>query len=651
MCGIVGIYRRGDRPVDPAELARLRDTMTHRGPDAEGLWVRDAAPDVGFGHRRLSIVDLTDHGRQPMLNEDGSVVVTFNGEIYNHAQLRIELEAQGHTFASRCDTEVLVHLYEEHGPEMVHRLVGMFAFAIWDERRRRLFLARDRLGIKPLYYFDDGHQFAFASEIKALLPLLSRREIDPEALTHYLTFVAVPAPRTLFAGVSKLAPASTLLVDRHGPATPKSYWDPIANRIDYDGDPIDWMSELRFRLERSIDRRMMSDVPVGVFLSGGVDSSTNVALMSRLVDDPVNTFSIGFKDAAQFNEFEWARKVAASFNTRHHEIQIDSDDLWRFMPDLVYHQDEPIADPVCVPLYFVSKLAKESGVTVVHVGEGADELFSGYPTYVTAHQMQMGPWQRFRSLPPPMRAVLAQVGAGALKGRPGYELHREALLRGGQADGRLWWGGAVAFYEQGLRRVGSDPLWRQAAADSPREIVAQIERDATAAGARNELDRLIYQDLRLRLPELLLMRVDKLTMANAIEARVPFLDHEVVELAMGMPDDEKIRGDVGKHVLKRAVSDLLPPDLIWRPKQGFGTPVSDWFRGPLGDELSQRLESSAIHQLGYLDRGEVRKLVDLHRSGRAERSFQLWNLLNLSVWFDHWIAGEPADQTMAGHIG
>jgi asparagine synthase (glutamine-hydrolysing) len=650
MCGIVGVYRRDGRPVEARELSRLRDTMRHRGPDADGLWLREPVADVGFGHRRLSIVDLSEHGRQPMFNEDGSVVVTFNGEIYNHEQLRAELEGKGHRFASRCDTEVLVHLYEEHGEEMVHRLVGMFAFAIWDERRHRLFLARDRLGVKPLYYFDDGRQFAFASEIKALLPLLPRREIDPVALTHYLTFVAVPPPRTLFAGVSKLAPAETLVVRRDGPQAPQRYWDPIGNRARYDADPIDWMTELRFRLERSIDRRMMSDVPVGVFLSGGVDSSTNVALMSRLIDQPVNTFSIGFRDAAQFNEFEWARQVAARFGTNHHEIQIDADDLWGFMPDLVFHQDEPIADPVCVPLYFVAKLAKDSGVTVVHVGEGADEILAGYPTYVKAHEMQTGLWRQFRSMPSPVRGVLAQAGALALQGRPGFELHREALLRGGQKDGRLWWGGAVAFYEQGLRRVGSDELWSRAGTHSPREVVAQIARDADAAGARDDLDRQIYQDLRLRLPELLLMRVDKLTMASAVEARVPFLDHEVVELAMAMPPEEKIRDGVGKHVLKRAVSDLLPNDLIWRPKQGFGTPVSDWFRGPLGDNLSRQLEGSQIHQLGYLDREEIRRLVALHRSGRADRSFQLWNLLNLTAWFDHWIAGQPVDE-LAASVG
>jgi asparagine synthase (glutamine-hydrolysing) len=642
MCGIVGIFNRGGRPVDPEWLAELRDSMIHRGPDDDGLWLREPQRDVGFGHRRLAIVDLTAAGHQPMRNEDGTVVVTFNGEIYNHGLLREELERRGHVLRSRCDAEVLVHLYEEHGPDMVHRLVGMFAFAIWDERRELLLLARDRLGIKPLYFLDDGKRLAFASEIKALLPLARRRQIDPIALAHYLTFVAVPPPRTLFSGIQKLAPAETLVVTGNGPEAPRRYWDPLVDRMRVDFDEFDWEEELRFRLERSIDRRMMSDVPVGVFLSGGVDSSTNVALMSRLVQHRVNTFSIGFRDTERFNEFQWARRVAQRFNTDHHEVVIDADDLWRFMPDLVFHQDEPIADPVCVPLYYVAKLAKDNGVTVVHVGEGADELFSGYPTYVQAHSIATGHWRQFRRLPGPLRTAAAQVLQQFLAKRPAFEVHREAIRRGAQSDGRLWWGGAVAFYELGLDRIATPELRRSLDGLQPRQVVAAIAGDARKAGASNELDELIYQDLRLRLPELLLMRVDKLTMANAVEARVPFLDHEVVELAMSIPAGEKIREGVGKHVLKRAVSDLLPADLIWRPKQGFGTPVSDWFRGPLANELSRRLETSEIHELGYLERTYVRELVQQHRSGRADRSFQLWNLLNLAVWYDRWIALDPA---------
>jgi len=617
----------------------MRDTMRHRGPDDEGLW-RSVDGRVGLGHRRLAIIDLTEAGRGPMSNEDGSVHVTFNGEIYNHAVLRAELERRGHVFRSRCDTEVLVHLYEEHGPEMVHRLIGMFAFAIWDEPRKRMFVARDRLGIKPLYWTDDGGRFGCASEIKALLPLLARREVDPVALSHYLTFVAVPPPRTLFAGVQKLAPGSTMVIDEHGPQPAARYWDPLESRAQFDGDLEDWAGEVLFCLERSIDRRMMSDVPVGVFLSGGVDSSTNVALMSRLVDHPINTFSIGFHGQEAFNEFGWARRVAKQFGTNHHETMIDAEDLWRFMPDLVHHQDEPVADPVCVPLYFVAKLAKDNGVTVVHVGEGADELFAGYATYVQAEQIATTHWRTLRSLPRPLRRSLATIGTAALGVKPDREVHVEALRRAAQPDGRLWWGGAVAFYENGLQRVTTHALRQELDADRPTDVVAAIAADATRFGARDELDRLIYQDLRLRLPELLLMRVDKLTMANAIEARVPFLDHELVELAMAVPRSEKIRDGIGKHVLKRAIADLLPQDLIWRQKQGFGTPVSQWFRGELGTQLAHQLEHGAINDMGWLEQERLREILDLHRSGRAERSFQLWNILNLSAWFDHWIAGQ-----------
>ena len=643
MCGINGVFDRRGRPLDPSAVERARDTMVHRGPDDAGLWQRPAGGDVALGQRRLAIVDLSPAGRAPMANEDGSVVVTFNGEIYNHVALRGELERRGHRFRSRCDTEVLVHLYEEHGPAMVHRLVGMFAFAIWDEARERLLLARDRLGIKPLYWHDDGDRFGFASEIKALVPMLRRREVDPEALAHYLTFVAVPPPRTLFAGVSKLAPGSTMVVDRDGARPPERFWDPIANRVRIDADPVDWRTELRFRLERSIERRMMSDVPVGVFLSGGVDSSTNVALMSRLIDEPVNTFSIGFRDSPEFNEFDWARRVAEQFGTRHHEVSIDARDLWDFMPKLVHHQDEPIADPVCVPLYFVAKLAKESGVTVVHVGEGADELLAGYPTFVTAYSMLRGPWRRLRALPRPLRSSVATVGSALLDRLPRYEIHAEALRRAGERDARLWWGGAVAFYGRGFERVTTPSFRASLNGHGAAEVVEGIARDAAEAGAVDGLDALIYQDLRLRLPELLLMRVDKFTMATAVEARVPFLDHELVELAMSMPASEKVAGGVGKVVLKEAVADLLPHDLLWRPKQGFNAPVEQWFRSELADRLVAQLERSAINELGVLEPGRVADLVELHRSGRANRAFQLWNLLNLSVWFDRWIAGVETD--------
>ncbi|MCA1587128.1 MAG: asparagine synthase (glutamine-hydrolyzing) [Chloroflexi bacterium] len=639
MCGINGVWSRAGEAIDPVAVARLRDTMRHRGPDGEGLWRRPDRGDVVLGHRRLAIVDLSDAGLQPMANEDGTVHVTFNGEIYNHAELRAQLEARGHRFRSRCDAEVLVHLYEEHGAAMVERLVGMFAFAIWDEPDESMLLARDRLGIKPLYWIDDGRRFAFASEIKGLLALLPRRELDPEALEQYLSFVTVAPPRTMFRDVFKLAPATTMRVRRSGDRQTATYWDPIGDRAAIDADGIDWEAELRFRLERSVRRRMMSDVPVGVLLSGGVDSSTNVALFSELADGPVQTFSIGFHGAEEFNELDWARRVSERFGTDHHEVKIDAEDLWGFLPELVFHQDEPIADPVCVPLHFVSRLARESGVTVVHVGEGADELLAGYPTYVTARAMMGGPWQRLRRLPGPLRTLVGSVGSAVVGRSPRHEIQAEALGRVGSEASELWWGGAVAFYERGLRALTTPALRAQVGERGPATLVRAIARDAERFGARSDLDRLIYQDLRLRLPELLLMRVDKLTMANSIEARVPFLDHELVELAMAMPDAQKIAGGVGKVALKRAVGDLLPHDLIWRPKQGFGAPVAQWFRGDLGTRLLAQLDGSAIHELGFLDRRRIGVLAAQHSSGRADRSFQLWSLLNLCVWFDQWIAG------------
>ena len=647
MCGIVGLITRDGTRVDLDELAAMRDTMHHRGPDDAGLWA-SADGQVGLGHRRLAIIDLTPAGRAPMGNEDGSVQVTFNGEIYNHLDLRERLMRRGHRFRSECDTEVLVHLWEEHGPRMVDHLVGMFAFVIWDSRSRQAFAARDRLGIKPLYWTDDGRRIGFASEIKALLGLVPRHELDPVALSHYLTFVAVPPPRTLFRAISKLEAATSMLVHTDGRREEERYWDPLEHRVRFDGDAVDWEAELRFRLERSVQRRMMSDVPVGVFLSGGVDSSTNVALMSRGAPGPIKSFSIGFSDAEDFNEFAWARRVAEQYATEHHETTIDQDALWSFLPTLVHHQDEPIADPVCVPLYFVAELAKANGVTVVHVGEGADEIFAGYPTYVQADRLQGRPWDHLRALPAPIRSGLAGAARALLPAMPDRQIQVEALERAAQPDSRLWWGGAVAFYERALTQIATPELLRQIdGGPAPRDIVAGYAADAERLGAVDALDTLIYQDLRLRLPELLLMRVDKLTMAHAIEARVPFLDHQLVEFAMSVPHEERIRDGVGKHVLKRAVSDLLADDLIWRPKQGFGAPVAQWFRGRLGARLEETLEGSALDDLGLIDAEQVSRILRLHRSGRADRSFQLWNVLNLVEWTEHWIAGNATVENVS----
>ncbi|TMC48552.1 MAG: asparagine synthase (glutamine-hydrolyzing) [Chloroflexi bacterium] len=639
MCGIVGVLTRDGSAVDEATIVGLRDTMIHRGPDDAGVWRREPQGNAALAVRRLAIIDTSDRGHQPMANEDGTVRVAFNGEIYNHAILRAELERRGHRFRSHCDTEVLVHLYEEHGPSMVEQLVGMFAFAIWDEAAQHLLLARDRLGVKPLYWLDDGSRFAFASEIKALLPLLPRREVDPIGLWQYLTFVAVPPPRTLFAGIAKLGIAETMLVTRDGPQPPRRYWDPIANRTCFDGEAVAWERELQGQLLRSVERQMMSDVPVGAFLSGGVDSSTNVALMSRLSATPVNTFSIGYEGRAAYNEFSWARQIAERFHTAHRELVIGARDFWQAVPGVIHHLDEPTGGPVNVSVYLLAQLARDAGVKVIHLGEGGDEIFAGYDQYLRIEALTRGAWRRFRRLPRAVRQVVSTTAGPLMSLQPRLEIRREAMLRATRDGGRLWWGQAIGFYSREIERVSTSRLRRLVDRGQPGGLVLSTAAEADAAGARDELDRIIYQDLRLRLPEQLLMRDDKLTMASSVEGRFPLLDQPLVELAMAMPFEEKVRNGVGKHVLKRVMSDVLPEDLLWRQKQAFRTPLQHWLRSELAGPVERRLRTSAIHELGYLDREAVQRLFRLHLSAKGERSYQIWALLSLCLWFDYWIAG------------
>ena len=389
MCGICGIFEfgRATGGVTWDVVSAMRDTMVHRGPDDAGTWI-SSDRRVGLGHRRLSIVDLSAAGHNPMTNETRDVWITFNGEIYNHERLRPRLVERGHVYHSRTDTETLVHLYEEEGDDLVHRLEGMFAFAIWDESRRRLLLARDRLGVKPLYYTVADGRLLFASEIKALLEHPDvPRDVDEESLYHYLTFLTTPAPKTLFRGISKLPPGHLLTCDERGRVEVRRYWDAI---VEPPAEPLseeETIARVRELLSEAIEKRMMSDVPFGVFLSGGVDSSANVALMSRLTNMPVRTFTVGFEGAPQYNELDHARRVAKQFGADYHEVIINHEDAISFLPDMIFHQDEPIADPVCVSLYYVSKLARETGTIVVQAGEGSDEIFSGYTTYAAYLKM------------------------------------------------------------------------------------------------------------------------------------------------------------------------------------------------------------------------------------------------------------------------
>ncbi|MEK9164562.1 MAG: asparagine synthase (glutamine-hydrolyzing) [Chloroflexota bacterium] len=628
MCGICGIVTIGDGVrIDAALLDTMRDTIAHRGPDDAGSWV-SADGRVGLANRRLAIIDLSPAGHQPMSNETGSIWIAYNGETYTYAEHFAPLKARGHKFRSQSDTEVIVHLYEEYGRDCLHRLRGMFGLAIWDESKRELFLARDRLGVKPLYYTFAGGQFIFGSEIKAILkhPAV-KREIDLAALYHFLTFLTPPAPDTLFKHIHKLPPGHrAVLRADSGQLRVEEWWD-VFDAASYDPQLTerDWADRLREKLTESVKLRMVSDVPFGVFLSGGIDSTVNTALMAAQMDRPVQTFSIGYKDAPDYNEFQWARQAAAHFKTDHHEIQIGAQDFIEFLPKLIYHQDEPIADPVCVPIYFVSKLAKEHGTTVIQVGEGSDELFGGYTHWIDILRLRDGAWKMFSAMPRPMRQLGLAAAGTALDGVR-YEYVRRAA-----AGEELFWGGAEAFGEARKSRLVSESVSRVVAGISSHDVIRPFRKKFEERSPHLDyLSWMSYLDLRLRLPELLLMRVDKMTMATAIEARVPYLDHEFVGLAMSIPQRIKLGGGYRpKHLLKTAVRGLIPDAIIDRPKQGFRVPVADWMSEALGSFGRDKLKAFCA-RTDYLQWPAVEKLVD-------QRNELAWYLLNFALWHEMWI--------------
>lgn len=627
-------------------VIRMRDTMSHRGPDDAGVYVTEDRR-VGLGNRRLAIVDLSPAGHNPMPNEDGRVWITFNGEIYNHESLRPALEAKGHSYRSRTDTETIIHLYEERGLDFIQELEGDFAIALWDENTKRLVLARDRIGVKPLYYTVSGGRLIFASEIKAILehPSVSR-DVDEEALYHYLTFLTTPAPQTLFAGIQKLPAGCMLTCDAKGDVKVTRYWDAISARLDpalKDEQAV--AEELRRLLSESIEKRMMSDVPFGVFLSGGVDSTANVALMSRMMSQPVRTFTVGFRDNPAYNEIEDARLVAKEFDTDHHEVMISQQDFLDFLPELIFHQDEPIADPVCVPLYYVSRLARDTGTKVIQVGEGSDELFCGYEQYKYYLKLDRYAWRYLSRLPSSIRRAFAATGQALL--RVGSD-HLPARLRGPAPDllrrfadsEQAFWSGAM-FIDETQKKQLLKPEARHRLMNgsddglSSYSIVSQdISRFLSAKPQADLLERMIYQELKLRLPELLLMRVDKMTMATSVEARVPFLDHKLVEFAMSIPSALKYRGGETKYILKRALKGIIPDRVLQRPKQGFGVPINEWMLDRLGGFVENAIFNSALRRRELFDYDFIRVCLRDHRAGRANNSFFLWTLLNLSLWYD-----------------
>lgn len=634
MCGIAGAlaFRNSNFEVTADYLARMRDTMVHRGPDGAGLWV---SPDhrVGLAHRRLSIIDLSQAAAQPMSNADGSLRIVFNGEIYNHAAIRRELEACGRRLwkTDHSDTEVILQAFEEWGIACLQKFRGMFAIALWEARERRLWLIRDRVGVKPLYYSLHHGRITFASEIKALLQDQDQaRAVDEEAFFHYLSFLTTPAPNTLFAGIRKLPAGSLVTVDAHGHCSEERYWDVLDHTTPLTGVSEEEIAErLLAELRTSVALRTVSDVPVGVFLSGGIDSSTNAALFSECSAEQINTFSVAYDQDYQGcrSELPQAGQFAASIGSSHHQRVLTQRDFLDFLPRMIHLQDEPIADPVCMPVYFLSQLARDNGMVVAQAGEGADELFWGYAHWKQI--VQLVRWNRY-----PLPRAGKQVGLSALRvlGKShswSYEFLRRAVERV-----PLFWGGAEAFSQRAKLDLLSPRLRRQFRNSTSWDAIRPIhDRFQEKAWEKAPVKWMTYLDLNMRLPELLLMRLDKMGMGASLETRVPFLDHKFVELAMSIPEQVITRGNQSKHILKRAVRGVIPDEIIDRRKQGFGVPIQEWFLGQSG-EFARRELANFCDLTDFLDRAAVMKLAE---SGQGRH---VWFLLNFALWWKEFIAGK-----------
>ncbi|HVO61785.1 MAG TPA: asparagine synthase (glutamine-hydrolyzing) [Terriglobales bacterium] len=636
MCGICGIlYPDAGKQVNRETLASMNGQIVHRGPDDEGFFIGD---NVGLAMRRLSIIDLKT-GHQPISNEADSLWIVYNGELYNHAELRRDLQARGHRYRTNSDTETIIHLFEEYGPQCVRRLRGMYAFAIWDRSSRKLFVARDRLGIKPLYYRYENGTFLFGSEMKAILEYPGvKPEFNRSTLSEYLAFGYISSTETMYAGIQKLPPGHTLQVGEDGRLTIERYWD-LTVDTDHDDKPRKYYVDgYRDLLEQCVSSHLMSDVPLGVFLSGGLDSSAVAALTTKIRKEPIETFSVGYGEEA-FSELPFARRVAEHIGSKHHEVQLSREEFFQSLPKLIWHEDEPIVWPSSVALYFVAKLARER-VTVVLTGEGSDETLAGYARYAwTLANARMD--NVYRRLTPTFlrKAVRSGINASPLSAALHRKLEHTFLVR----DGAHW----DSFYFDNFYSAFS-------AADQARLLTDDMRANAGdpygnvlkawEASKGDLLHRLLYTDIQTYLLELL-MKQDQMSMAASIESRVPFLDHVLVEFTARIPEKYSVRGLAGKFILKSAVEDVLPRDIVYRQKMGFPTPWAYWLAGPQLDELERMLLEERTRQRGFFKQDHLKQLFAEHRRGHRDHGNRIWRLLNLEIWMRICIDGElPADR-------
>jgi asparagine synthase (glutamine-hydrolysing) len=628
MCGIVGVFEYGRTAggVSDDLIVRMRDTLLHRGPDGEGVYV---SPDarLGFGHRRLSIIDL-EHGAQPMWGERGTCLV-FNGEIYNYPALRDRLIAEGVRFTTRCDSEVILHLYDRYGEDCVHHMVGMFAFAIWDPEREQVFFARDPIGEKPLYWAQRNGAFVFASEIKALLEHPSvDRGVNRSVLGPYLANLVTPGPETLYSGIQKLPAGFRGRCDRNGVRVER-YWTCAYPRRFTDVPEGEAVRRVRELLDDSLHARLMSDVPVGVLLSGGMDSSTIVALLREQARD-VSSFTVGFPGHQFHDERAEARWLAERFGTSHHEVVLTEEDALGSLRALVHHGDEPLADPVCVPLYAVTRLARDNGIKVVLAGEGADELFWGYDGYRSILER----WRRFSAmlaLPQPLRNLAAITTSATRSPRRREQL--EGVAAGRPNPIHMPVGLTAHQRHRLLQGSGGGAGWAPTA-----EVDAEDPRDTLGFDTQE-------YEFQVRLPELLLMRIDRFSMANSVEARVPFLDPALVDYVYRLPLDLKVRDGISKRILKQAVADVVPEQVSLRRKQGFSAPTSEWFGAAHGGLLRALMRQDALRE--YFDVDYLSGVMDRADHDSWESGQILWPILNFGLWHKYWIEGEPFENLIS----
>ena len=623
MCGIDGIlYYDTRRPVSERLIERMNQVLNHRGPDDSGVWVK---VNIGLGQARLSIIDLSPLGHQPMCNEDGTVWITFNGEIYNYLELRDELLKKGHQFRSRTDSETIIHLWEEMGPACVERLRGMFAIALWDDRQKLLFLARDRVGKKPLFYADLPDRFIFGSEIKAILQD-EEFEVKPdfEAINYYLTYQSVPAPYSAFQGVKKLPPAHVLLV-KDSKVTTRRYWDlSYRHKRHVTGEAAerDLQHEIIDRLREAVRIRLMSDVPLGAFLSGGIDSSIVVALMAGLMDQPVKTFSIGFEED-EYNELPYARMVAQQYHTDHREF-IVKPDAQAIFPELVWHYNEPFADSSAIPTYYVSKLAREF-VTVVLTGDGGDENFAGYPRYQNTGDYTLQ--SKYPSWISRAFFNYSKLRHFQVRGYRNWDDVRRLMDLTQQR--LLYYQRITHFSEYYQKDLYTSQFTKSLNGNLSVDFMLDKYRQSDAT---NFLDSTLYLDFNLYLPDTLMTKTDIAGMAHSLEARMPILDHLFMEFVATIPPELKLKnGVISKYIFKRAVEPYLPYDVVYRTKMGFGVPIDHWFRHELKEMTYDLLLSERAIQRGYFNRNYVKSLLDRHQAGENWQ-YLIWNLLMLEMW-------------------